>query len=64
MSETTNLYATTTISPVRTIEDRSQGFRWLVKKDGSFVLQVACPVQHGFNSSVEWRDIPTVQESN
>lgn len=64
MSGDHNMYGSTTISPVRTIEDRSQGFRWLVKKDGSFVLQVACPVQHGFNTSIEWRDIPTVQESN
>ena len=63
MSEITNLYATTTISPVRTIEDRSQGFRWLEKEDGSKVLQIACPVSEGFKFDIEWRDIPTVKES-
>lgn len=63
MSGDHNMYGST-ISPIRTIEDRSQGFRWLVKKDGSFVLQVACPVSEGFKFDIEWRDIPTVQESN
>ena len=67
MSGDHNMYATsisqTTISPARLMHDKSQEFRWLQKDDGSRVLQVACPVQEGFNSWIEWRNIPIVKES-
>ena len=53
---------TTYISSVRTIEDRTQMFRWLDTGD-KLVLQVACPYHEGFNGGIEWRDIPVVKSA-
>lgn len=44
----------------KTIQDRSQEFRWL-HRNGNLVLQVACPFQTESSGGFEWRDIPIVK---
>jgi len=51
-----------TVAPAKVMEKKVDGFRWLVKEDGTKVLQVLCPWSKGQSAGCDWLDVPEVKE--
>lgn len=52
------------VGTVRMVSTEVVHLRWLIKRDGTKVLQGGYPWSEGISRGIEWKDIPTVIEEH